>query len=101
MGDALGVFKLGFAFPQIARQSPRGLLGTLAIFNVSKGPVPSKNVFLPVLKWDTTHQKPPILPVSGATEPRLVFERLSSRNRNAPLFVVAPKIFGMDRTLPT
>ena len=54
-----------------------------------------------VAKGDTPYQKPAIFPVSGATEPRLAFEKLSGCNRDAPLFGMAHKIFGMDRTLPT
>jgi len=75
--------------------------GTFAIFNVREGSVPFNNVSLLVPEWGTTHQKPAIFPVSGATEPRLVFEKLSGCNRDAPLFRMAHKIFRMDRTLPT
>src|ERR1700722_1424695 len=100
MGQLLCLFKLGFAFLQIARQYLQGFLDALAIFNVREGPVPPKNVFMPVPKWDTAHQKPSIFLIRGATEPRLVFEELSGRNRDTPLFGIARKIFGMDGTLP-
>src|SRR6266853_6558147 len=96
MGDALGFFKLGFAVLQVVRRQLQGLLGALAIFNVRESPVPSKNVFMLVPKWDTTHQKPPIFPVSGATEARFIFERLSGCYGDAPLFRMAHKIFRMD-----
>ncbi len=94
MGEALPLSEMKFAML-------KRLLGTLAIFNVREGSVPSDNFSMLVPKWDTTHQKPPIFPVSGATEPRLVFENLSGCNRDAPLLGMAHKIFGMDRTLPT
>src|SRR5258708_1756337 len=100
MGHLLRLFKLGFAFLQIARQYLQSFLGALAIFNVREGPVPSKNVCMRVPKWDTTHQKPAIFPVSGTTEARLVFEKVSGSNGNAPLLGMAHKIFRMDRTLP-
>src|SRR4029077_13640083 len=70
------------------------------IFNVRECPVPSKNVCMLVQQWDTTHQKPSVFPIRGATEPRLVFEELSARNGDTPLLGIARKIFGMDRTLP-
>src|SRR5271169_639238 len=79
---------------------PKLLFGLLSILDVGEGPVPSDNFSTLVPKWDTTHQKPAIFPVSGATEPRLVFERLSGCNGDAPLLGMAHKIFGMDRTLP-
>ena len=51
------------------------LFCTLAILNVREGSVPLNNGSMVVPKWYTTYQKPPIFPVSGATEPRLVFEK--------------------------
>ena len=78
------------------------LFSIFAIFNnVREGSVPSNNGSMLVPKWYTAHQKPPIFPVSGETEPRLVFENLSGCNRDAPLLVMAHKILVMDRTLPT
>src|ERR1700722_11910213 len=101
MGDALAFFKLGFALLQIPRHQLQGFLGAFAIFDVRESSVPPHNLCMPVSKWDTTHQKPPIFPVSGATEPRLVFEKLSGCDSDAPLFGMAHKIFRMDRVLPT
>jgi hypothetical protein len=54
-----------------------------------------------VPKWNTARQKPAISPVIGATKPRLVFEGPPGRNRDAPIFGMVRKIFGMDRTLPS
>src|ERR1700720_3291601 len=82
-------------------QSLAFLFCTFAIFNVREGSVPFNNLPMLVPKWDTTHQKPAIFPVSGATEPRLVFEKLSTCDRDAPLLRMAHKILAMDRTLPT
>ncbi len=94
MGEALPLSEMKLAML-------KRLLGTLAIFNVREGPVPSDNISVLVPKGNATHQKPPIFPVSGATEPRLIFESLSSRDRDAPLLGMAHKILGMDCTLPT
>src|SRR6202795_1035819 len=77
------------------------LFCTFAIFNVRESSVPFNNGSMLVPKWDTTHQKPAIFPVRGAKVPRLVFEKLPGRNRDAPLLGMARKIFAMDRTLPT
>jgi hypothetical protein len=86
---------------EIKLASLQGLPGTLAIFNVREGSVPSDNFSMLASKWHTTHQKPPIFPASGTTELRLVFENLTGRNGDAPLLGMAHKVFGMDRTLPT
>src|SRR4029077_7226313 len=82
-------------------QSLALLFCTFAIFNVREVSVPFNNLSMLVPKWDTTHQKPAIFPVRGATEPRLVFEKLSGGNGDAPLLGMAQKVFAMDRTLPT
>src|ERR1700722_10295659 len=100
MGVALGLFKFGFAVLQIVRHQLQGFLGAFAIFNVGEGSVPSGNLPMPVSKGNTTHQKPSIFPIRGATEPRLVFERLFGGNRSKPLLGMAYDIFGMDRMLP-
>src|SRR5205823_13570902 len=72
------------------------LFGMFAVFNVREGSVPFNNGSMLVPMWDTTHQKPPIFPVSGATEPRLIFEKLSGCNGDAPPLGMAHEILGMD-----
>ena len=82
-------------------QSLALLFYTFAIFNVREGSVPFNDLSIPIPKWNTTHQKPSIFPVAGTTEPRLVFEKLSGRNGEAPLLRVGPKIVRVDCSLPT
>src|SRR4029077_19784331 len=77
------------------------LFCTFPIFNVREGSVPINNVSTLAPKWDTTHQKPSIIALSGATEPRLAFEGSPGHNGDAPIFGMVSKIFGMNRTLPT
>src|SRR5258708_6487802 len=57
---------------EIKLASLQGFPGTLAIFNVREGSVPSDNFSMLVPKWKTAHQKPAISPVDGATKPRLL-----------------------------
>jgi hypothetical protein len=77
------------------------LLGTFAIFNVREGSVPVNDLSMLAPKWDTAHQKPSIITDSGATEPRLAFEKPTGRNGDAPILGMLCEIFGMDRTPPT
>src|ERR1700721_795927 len=58
----------------------KSFLGAFAIFKVREGSVPSDNCSMLVPKWYTTHQKPSISAISGATKARLVFEKLTGRN---------------------
>src|ERR1700722_17717823 len=101
MRDALGFFKPGFAFLQIVRDRLQGVLDAFAIFDVGEGSVPFDNPSTWVAKRDTTHQKPSVLPISGTTKPRLIFERLPGGDGDTPMLGMARKIVGMDRTLPT
>src|ERR1700691_1332971 len=101
MRDALSFFKPGFAFMTVARDRLQSILSAFAIFNVREGSIPPNDPPMPISKGDTAHQKPSIFPISGATVARLVFEKLSGRNGDAPILGMAHKIFGMDRTQPT
>jgi hypothetical protein len=75
------VAHMGKALPlnEIKLASLQSFPGTLAIFNIREGSVPSDNVSMLVPKWNTTHEKPSISPVSGATEAHFFFEKLTGR----------------------
>src|SRR5271154_2890850 len=101
MGDPLAFLKLGLAVLQVAGNQLQGFVCAFAIFDVGECPVPPDNFPVLIAKWDATYQEPPIFFVVGATEARLVFERLSGCNRDGPLLRMAHKIFRMDCALPT